>query len=110
MSTFGSVPFSMVETNADFMVSSSNKCLEGAPGFSYAICNTRKLLAAKGKKIFHNFYESSHLGIYIVTPTTSLNLCITECCSFKGKQALTEIVIKYLPSYRPHHDSHDVKK
>ena len=48
MSSFGGVAFSMRECCADFMVSSSNKCLQGAPGFSYVICNTEKLLAAKG--------------------------------------------------------------
>ena len=48
MSTFGAVPINMVESNIDFMVSSSNKCIEGIPGFSYAIANKKKLLACKG--------------------------------------------------------------
>ena len=53
MSTFGAVPLSMVDSNIDFMVSSSNKCIEGTPGFSYAIANTKKLLACKGNYKFN---------------------------------------------------------
>ena len=36
MSSFGAVPLSL--TNVDYLVSSANKCLEGVPGFGYAIC------------------------------------------------------------------------
>jgi 2-aminoethylphosphonate-pyruvate transaminase len=38
MSSFGGVPLDMEHTGIDIMVSSSNKCIEGVPGFSYVIC------------------------------------------------------------------------
>ena len=37
MSSFGALPLHMVGQNIDVMVSSSNKCLEGVPGFSYVV-------------------------------------------------------------------------
>jgi 2-aminoethylphosphonate-pyruvate transaminase len=38
MSSFGALPIHMERTGIDVMVSSSNKCIEGVPGFSYVLC------------------------------------------------------------------------
>lgn len=35
MSAFGAVPLNMAESNIDYLISSSNKRIEGVPGFSY---------------------------------------------------------------------------
>jgi 2-aminoethylphosphonate-pyruvate transaminase len=43
MSSFGAVPYNMKEMKSDIMVSSSNKCIEGVPGFSFAIIKRRIL-------------------------------------------------------------------
>jgi len=48
MSSFGAVPINMAECEIDFLVSSSNKCIEGSPGFAYALAKTDQLLASKG--------------------------------------------------------------
>lgn len=48
MSAFGAVPFDFEKCNIDFLVSSANKCIEGVPGFSFAICRYDSLLAIKG--------------------------------------------------------------
>jgi 2-aminoethylphosphonate-pyruvate transaminase len=47
MSSFGALPLDMLRDNFDVMVSSSNKCIEGIPGFSYVIVK-RALLEACG--------------------------------------------------------------
>jgi len=44
MSAFGAVDIDIYEDGIDFLVSSANKCIEGVPGFAYAICNKTKLL------------------------------------------------------------------
>jgi 2-aminoethylphosphonate-pyruvate transaminase len=49
MSSFGALPIPMAEWGIDVMVSSSNKCIEGVPGFSYAICKRSMLEASKGQ-------------------------------------------------------------
>ncbi len=49
MSSFGGVEMDMKELNIDFLVSSSNKCIEGVPGFSFALCKKSELLKAKGQ-------------------------------------------------------------
>ncbi len=48
MSSFGALPLDMVAQNIDVMVSSSNKCLEGVPGFSYVVLKRDLLEASAG--------------------------------------------------------------
>jgi 2-aminoethylphosphonate-pyruvate transaminase len=48
MSAFGAVPFDFQQCHIDFLVSSANKCIEGVPGFAFAICNREALLATEG--------------------------------------------------------------
>ena len=48
MSSFGALPLDMGR-GIDVMVSSSNKCIEGVPGFSYALVKRAMLEASKGR-------------------------------------------------------------
>ncbi len=47
MSSFGAIPLDMKD-GFDVMVSSSNKCIEGVPGFSYVVVKRDMLIASKG--------------------------------------------------------------
>jgi 2-aminoethylphosphonate-pyruvate transaminase len=47
MSSFGALPLDM-QDGMDVMVSSSNKCIEGVPGFSYVLVKRDMLVASKG--------------------------------------------------------------
>lgn len=49
MSSFGAVPVNVKNTNIDFLISSSNKCIEGVPGFSFIIARKDSLLRCKGQ-------------------------------------------------------------
>ncbi len=49
MSSFGALPIDMLGDSIDVMVSSSNKCIEGVPGFSYVILRRDLLIASEGK-------------------------------------------------------------
>jgi 2-aminoethylphosphonate-pyruvate transaminase len=48
MSSFGALPLDMGTSRMDVMVSSSNKCIEGVPGFSYVIVKRALLEASAG--------------------------------------------------------------
>lgn len=48
MSSFGAVPVDMADCQIDFLVSSSNKCIEGVPGFSYTLAKRDSLMECKG--------------------------------------------------------------
>jgi len=49
MSSFGGVPFDVKAKQVDFLISSSNKCIEGVPGFSVIIVKNAELENAKGQ-------------------------------------------------------------
>ena len=48
MSSFGAIPIHLGKANIDFLVSSSNKCIQGVPGFSFVLAKREKLLAGQG--------------------------------------------------------------
>jgi 2-aminoethylphosphonate-pyruvate transaminase len=48
MSAFGAVLFDFEKCEIDFLVSSANKCIEGVPGLSFAICRRDSLDATEG--------------------------------------------------------------
>lgn len=49
MSSFGGVGMDMAKMQIDFLISSSNKCIEGVPGFAFAVCKRSELEKAKGQ-------------------------------------------------------------
>lgn len=49
MSSFGGVQMDINAMQIDFLVSSSNKCIEGVPGFSFVLCKKSELLKAQGQ-------------------------------------------------------------
>ncbi len=46
MSSFGAVPLDLVDV--DYLVSSANKCIEGVPGFAFALARTAALRQTEG--------------------------------------------------------------
>jgi 2-aminoethylphosphonate-pyruvate transaminase len=48
MSSFGAYPIDLPACGVDFLVSSSNKCIEGVPGFSFILARKDALAATRG--------------------------------------------------------------
>ncbi|MQS44872.1 2-aminoethylphosphonate--pyruvate transaminase [Companilactobacillus mishanensis] len=48
MSSFGGIPIDVKNLDIDFLISSTNKCIQGVPGFSFVIANRSILEASKG--------------------------------------------------------------
>jgi 2-aminoethylphosphonate-pyruvate transaminase len=76
MSSFGAVPVNVAEFNIDFLVSSSNKCIEGVPGFSFIIAKREKLQQCKDQArslvldIFAQWEGLENDGQFRFTPPT----------------------------------------
>ena len=49
MSSFGGIPLDMAEVQADFLVSSANKCIQGVPGFGFILAKTEAIEACAGQ-------------------------------------------------------------
>jgi len=48
MSSFGGVPLNIDELDCDYLISSSNKCIQGVPGFAFIIAKQRALAKTAG--------------------------------------------------------------
>lgn len=48
MSSFGAIPIDLADCAIDYLVSSANKCIEGAPGFGFVLARREALLATEG--------------------------------------------------------------
>jgi len=48
MSSFGAYPINFETAKIDYLISSANKCIEGVPGFAFAICRKSAIEEAKG--------------------------------------------------------------
>jgi len=48
MSSFGGIPMDIGDLGIDFLVSSSNKCIQGVPGFGFVICKKERLATCEG--------------------------------------------------------------
>lgn len=76
MSSFGALPLDMVASGIDVMVSSSNKCIEGIPGFSYVLTKRDLLETSKGRShsvvldLFEQWRGLEANGQFRFTPPT----------------------------------------
>jgi 2-aminoethylphosphonate-pyruvate transaminase len=48
MSSFGAYPIDLKQCGIDYLISSSNKCIEGVPGFSFILARKEALNAIRG--------------------------------------------------------------
>ena len=77
MSSFGALHVDLYESNVDYMISSSNKMLQGVPGFAFVIARLSHLLQTKGNSrslsldLFDQYdYQLSNPGQFRFTPPT----------------------------------------
>ena len=84
MSSFGGIPLNINNGKIDFMVSSANKCIEGVPGFSYAISNIEKLKQCKGiarclsLDVYEQYDNLEKTGQFRFTPPTHAMLAFKK--------------------------------
>ncbi len=90
MSSFGAVDIDVSACGIDFLISSSNKCIEGVPGFSFVIANKLKLTECEGNArslvmdIYAQWKGLESDGQFRFTPPTHAIMAF--------KQALNELV------------------
>ncbi len=108
MSSFGAIPVDLVACHIDYLVSSSNKCIEGVPGFSFVLARKTALLATEGYartlalNLLAQWQELEKTGQFRFTPPTQVMLAF--------HQALLELeaeggVEGRASRYRQNHDT-----
>ena len=91
MSSFGGIPVDVNELGIDFLISSSNKCIQGVPGFGFIIARRSELKHCKGvaRSLSLDIYdqwetmEKGHGKWRFTSPTHVVRAF---------KQALTELI------------------
>lgn len=84
MSSFGAIPLSLAAAEIDFLISSANKCIEGVPGFSFALVRKEKLDACKGQArtvsldLFEQWRGLEANGQFRFTPPTHTLLAFAQ--------------------------------
>ena len=48
MSSFGGIPMDIDKMEIDFLISSSNKCIQGVPGFAFTVAKRSELIKSEG--------------------------------------------------------------
>ena len=80
MSSFGAVPLNIKQTQIDYLISSSNKCIEGVPGFSFIICSKSELLKCENNArtlsldLFEQWKALENNGQFRFTPPVQVIL------------------------------------
>jgi 2-aminoethylphosphonate-pyruvate transaminase len=54
MSSFGGIPIDIAALQADFLVSSANKCIQGVPGFGFVIARRKQIERLDGQARSHS--------------------------------------------------------
>ena len=76
MSSFGAIPIDMEKDYMEVMVSSSNKCIEGVPGFSYVLVKRDLLEKSRGNShsivldLYDQWQSLEKTGQFRFTPPT----------------------------------------
>lgn len=84
MSSFGAIPLNLAAAHVDYLVSSSNKCIEGVPGFAFVIARLAALEATEGwARSVSLDILAQHLGLeangqFRFTPPTHAILAFDE--------------------------------
>lgn len=84
MSAFGAIALDFHEINYAAMVSSSNKCLEGVPGFGFIIARKEELEAAEGRShslsldVHAQWVHMNKTGQWRFTPPTHVVVAFVE--------------------------------
>lgn len=84
MSSFGGVDFVIPECHCEFLVSSSNKCIEGVPGFAFVIAERDALVATEGQArtltldLFDQWQALEKGGQFRFTPPTHVILAFAQ--------------------------------
>jgi 2-aminoethylphosphonate-pyruvate transaminase len=96
MSAFGAVPLNIATAHIDFLVSSSNKCIEGVPGFSFIIAKKESLTDCQGQAdtltldLYAQWLGLENDGQFRFTPPTHALLAFSQALQELRKEGGVE--------------------
>jgi 2-aminoethylphosphonate-pyruvate transaminase len=106
ISSYGGVPLVVGDANVDFLLGTSNKCLQGMAGLSFAICRRSALEAIKchSKRSFYLDLHSQYLalqetGQFPYTPPVQVVYALAEAIAEFEREGAASRHRRYAKSY-----------
>lgn len=106
MSSFGGIPMDVAKQGIGYLISSSNKCIQGVPGFSFVIANKALLMRSKGNArslvldLFDQWEQMEDSGKWRFTSPTHVVRAFYQALNELEKEGGVEV--RYL-RYRENH-------
>lgn len=100
MSAFGALPADAGQLDYDALVSSANKCIEGAPGFGFVIAKKKLLEQSKGNShslsldIFEQWDHMNRTGQWRFTPPTHVVAAFAQALKMHQQEGGSEARLK----------------
>jgi 2-aminoethylphosphonate-pyruvate transaminase len=107
MSSFGAYRVDLAASHIDFLISSSNKCIEGVPGFSFVIVKKDSLLACENQArtlsldLYAQWRGLENDGQFRFTPPTHAILAFAQALKELKKEGGVEgRALRYQKNYK----------
>ena len=107
MSSFGGVPIDFTTAQIDYLVSSSNKCLQGVPGFAFVVARRESLLEAKHKprsvslNLLQQLLGFERNGQFRFTPPTHVLLAFLQALrELEDEGGVEQRALRYKTNHR----------
>lgn len=107
MSSFGAAPIDFSACNIDYLVSSANKCIEGVPGFSFAIVKKDALDACEGhaRSLSFDLYAQwkgleTNGQFRFTPPTHAINAFHRAICELADEGGVEGRAARYAENHR----------
>jgi 2-aminoethylphosphonate aminotransferase len=105
ISSYAGVPIDLEKTPIDFIMSTSNKCIQGMPGLGFIICNKKKIYNLK-KIQPRSFYLSLYDEYINVTKTGQSRFTPPVQVIYALRKAIDELFVEGVKNrYKRYHDN-----
>ena len=95
MSSFAGTDINVLRDHIDFLISSSNKCIQGMPGLSFVIGKKQQIMDSKG--LSRSYYFDLFQQFLSLESTGQMPFTVPVQIAYAFQQALNELIDESLP-------------
>ena len=106
MSSFAGIPINLQETPVDYLISTSNKCIQGMAGIGFIICKLESLVALKSKKsknyyldLYQQYYSLEEKSQFRFTPPVQVIFALNQAIKEFFKEGGDKRYSRYAKSW-----------
>ena len=107
ISSYAGLPLNVGEVGADFLLGTSNKCLQGMPGLAFAICRKTALEAIKAQPkrsfyldLYSQYAALEQTGQFSYTPPVPVMYALQQAIAEFDREGAATRHARYAESYR----------